>query len=66
MFKNKISVNDMIYISDNDENIICFNTLGYFKNNINTKTLIKIDNQNGLFINIKRLYNIKSIKLSSA
>lgn len=66
MFKNNISVNDMIYISDNDENIICFNTLGYFKNNINTKTLIKIDNQHGLFINIKRLYNTKSIKLSAA
>jgi hypothetical protein len=61
--KSDISINDMIYISDNDENVVAFNTLGYFKNIINMKSLIKLNDEDGMFIHVDRYYKKYSEKL---
>ena len=61
--KSTISINDMIYISDNDENVVAFNTLGYFKNIINMKRLIKLNDKDGIFIHVDRYYKKYSEKL---
>ena len=61
-FKPNLSLHEMISIADKNENILAFNTLGYFKYNINIDTLIdfNISNSNnneiGIFINMLR-YN---------
>jgi hypothetical protein len=61
--KSDISINDMIYISDNDENVVAFNTLGYFKNIVNMKRLIKLNDEDGIFIHVDRYYKKYSEKL---
>jgi len=61
--KSGLSVNDMIYISDNDENVVAFNTLGYFKNIVNMNKLIKLNNGDGIFIHVDRYYKKYSEKL---
>ena len=61
--KSGVSVNDMIYISDNDENVVAFNTLGYFKNIVNMKRLIKLNDEDGIFIHVDRYYKKYSEKL---
>jgi hypothetical protein len=53
----------MIYISDNDENVVAFNTLGYFKNIVNMNKLIKLNNGDGIFIHVDRYYKKYSEKL---
>ena len=53
----------MIYISDNDENVVAFNTLGYFKNIVNMKRLIKLNDEDGIFIHVDRYYKKYSEKL---
>jgi hypothetical protein len=61
--KSDISINDMIYISNNDENVVAFNTLGYFKNIVNMKRLIKLNDEDGIFIHVNRYYKKYSEKL---
>ena len=53
------SVDSLMYICDNNEEIIAFNTLGYLKHNINVNKLIKLNNEdngnnNGIYIHIER------------
>jgi len=50
----------MINYSNNDNNIIAFNTLGFFKNKLNINSLVKskyinTNNYNGIFIKIDKL-----------
>ena len=53
------SIDEMIEICNKNENIICFNTLGYFKNICKLETLINFNDDNkGLIININR-FNLK-------
>ena len=61
--KSGLSVNDMIYIANNDENVVAFNTLGYFKNIVNMNKLIKLNNGDGIFIHVDRYYKKYSEKL---
>ena len=57
--------NNLFSNAESNENVIGFNTLGYFKNNININNLITLNNESdGLYINIERYrkkYNIKMI-----
>jgi hypothetical protein len=58
-----ITIEQLMEICNNEENIICFNNLGYLKHNININSLMCFnDDKKGLFVNIKRFekkYNIK-------
>jgi hypothetical protein len=62
-YVNASSFKELMEICDEDENIICFNNLGYLKHNININTLMCFnDDKKGLFVNIERFekkYNIK-------
>ena len=57
---NNVNLINQMYLSDKDDNIIAFNTLGYFKNHVNTNNLIqlKYNENDGIYINIDR-YNKK-------
>ena len=54
---DKSYIDELINICEKNEDIICFNTLGYFKNDCNLETFIDLPNH-GLIINYKR-YNAK-------
>lgn len=60
--KPELSIDDMIIECETNEDIVCFNNLGYFKNKINMNNLAQFINENnGLYVNITRLkqkYNI--------
>ena len=62
-YVNVLSIEQLMKICDDDENIICFNNLGYLKHTININDLMCFNNNNkGLYINIERFekkYNIK-------
>ena len=70
-YKPDLSINEMISLCDENENIIAFNSLGYFKNEININTLIDLNipnlnnNDIGLFINITRFNKINNTYLFS-
>jgi len=52
------SIDELIEISDKNENVICFNTLGYLKHSCNLGNLMNFnDESNGLIINTKRFNN---------
>jgi hypothetical protein len=55
-FNNNYSINEMINYANNNENIICFNTLGFFKNKIDINNLQK-NNHHGIYIKIGHLIN---------
>jgi len=55
---NNKSIDELIEISDKNENIICFNTLGYLKHSCNLGNLMNFhDESKGLIIHIKRFNN---------
>jgi len=60
-YKNNLSLEQMMLHSILNDNCICFNTLGFFKNNVNMDNLIDLNTDNpndGIYINIKK-YNEK-------
>ncbi len=58
-YKPNASLEELMLIADNDENILCFNTLGYLKDECNINTLIDFyDFSKGIIINVKR-FNAK-------
>jgi hypothetical protein len=61
-FKPNLSLDEMIEECEKNEEIICFNNLGYFKDKINLNNLSNFGNDNnGLYVNIiklKQKYNI--------
>ena len=69
-FNNNYTINEMINYSNNDNNIIAFNTHGFFKNKLNINSLVKNkyikNNYNGIFIKIDKLtdYN-KYLKINN-
>ena len=66
-YKNNMSINEMIKYAD-DNNIIAFNTLGFFKNGniyeLSTNQYINQGN-NGLFVRIDKLDNNKCFKIKN-
>ena len=57
LFFNKGTINDMINIAFNDKNVFAFNTLGFFKNKIDTfKTSVYFNSNDGIYIK-KNKYN---------
>ena len=66
-YKPNLSINEMILLCNENDNIIAFNSLGYFKNEININTLIDLNfphinnNDIGLFINIDRFNKINNL-----
>ena len=56
-YKKNLSLEEMIFDSDLNENCICFNTLGFFKNKVDMDSLIDLNTGNpddGIYVNIKR------------
>jgi len=62
-YVDSLSIEQLIQLCDEDENIICFNNLGYLKHTVNIHNLMCFNDDNkGLYINTKRFekkYNIK-------
>lgn len=62
-YNNKMTLNQMIEYADSNENCYGFNTLGFFKNNINVSELVKNQyinyGENGLFVKINKISTIK-------
>jgi hypothetical protein len=62
-YNDNFKIEDLINITENNENIICFNNLGYLKNNIDLNNLMIFNNNNfGLFINIDRIKKYHDIQ----
>jgi len=54
-YRPNMITNELIEHCDKNENMICFNTLGYFKHSCNLETLMSFqDDTHGLIINLKR------------
>jgi len=66
IYKPNLSIDEMINYAENNNNVICFNTIGYFKHSLNFDSLISFHDENkGIIINLKRLkekYNINLIQ----
>jgi hypothetical protein len=56
-YKENLSLHELKEIADNDNNVIAFNTLGFFKNNVDINKLVQTDfinnsNHNGLYVKV--------------
>lgn len=66
-FIPNLSTEEMINVCEKDENIVCFNNLGYFKNNINLESLMNFgDDTKGLYVNLTRLKEKFNINIQFA
>jgi hypothetical protein len=63
--KPNMCISEWIDICNKNEDIICFNTLGYIKNKCNVNTFIRLNNMNnGIVINMERLNKKYGIKFN--
>ena len=63
-FIQNINIEKMIEISNTDHNIAGFNTLGFFKSNIDINNIVKspyITDNHGIYINLDKIYFVKMI-----
>jgi len=59
-FQNSNSLFDMLLLAENDDNCVCFNTLGYYKNEFNPKKLTTLNC--GLYV--KKKYHKINININ--
>ena len=63
-YNNKSSNEELLYYCDLNEDIIAFNTFGYFKNKIDIDNLIKVNDNHGMYVNIERYNKIYNKKIN--